>query len=43
MVTHTKNLKGDEKRIFLDDGILSEASVPIFVANHVLDEVCKEP
>ena len=32
VVTHTKSLKGDEKRIYLDDGILSEASVPIFVA-----------
>jgi len=32
VVTHTKMLKGAEKQVYVNDGILSEASVPIFVA-----------
>jgi signal transduction histidine kinase len=31
-VIHTSTLEGEEKRGYVDDGILSEASVPIFVA-----------
>ena len=32
VVTHTNMLKGAEKQVYVNDGILSEASVPIFVA-----------
>ena len=32
VVTHANTLKGEEKQVYLDGGILSQASVPIFVA-----------
>ena len=32
VVTHTNMLKGAEKQVYVNDGILSEASAPIFVA-----------
>ena len=35
VVIHTTTLKGEERSVYVDNGILSEASVPIFVAGEL--------